>query len=226
MIRMRTIALAGAATLAAGCSVLPEPPPAARIYPLRAAVETGAVMRPQAARVVSVAPPVMAAALSGAEIVWIKDGAIGFMERGVWPARAPDALQGLLMETLDRQGQVAAVVRAGDGARVDAEVRWSVEDFQIVEDAAGLNARFGADINLMESRSRRILASTRIDIAEPVGQRTAPQAAAALARAGQRGAVEIANWTAAQASKLPANAPAPAAAAAVAMPAQNQPLPR
>jgi ABC-type uncharacterized transport system auxiliary subunit len=134
-------------------------------------------------------------------------------------------LQGLLMETLDRQGQVAAVVRAGDGARVDAEVRWTVEDFQIVEDAAGLKARFGADINLMESRSRRIIASTRIDIAEPVGQRTAPQAAAALARAGQRGAAQIAGWAAAQVSALPANIPAPVAAAAAVTSVQNQPSP-
>lgn len=216
MIRMRTITMLAAAAVAAGCSVLPDPPPAPRIYPLRAAVDAPRPPAPVSARVVAIGAPVLAAALAGTEIAWIKDGVIGYMERGVWPARTPDALQALLIETIDRQGLVAAVMRSGDGARVDAEVRWSVEDFQIVEDGAGLNARFSADINLMESRTRIIVASTRIELAEPVGERTAPQAAAALARVGQRAANAIGVWAAGQVDCVRTNAPTPPAAAAAA----------
>jgi ABC-type uncharacterized transport system auxiliary subunit len=213
MIRSRMIWAAALAALTAGCSVLPDPPPAAKIYPLRA---MATVASPQivSTRTMSVAAPAMAQALAGTEIVWIKDGVIGYMERGAWPSRTPDALQGLMVETIDRNGHVAAVLRAGEGARVDAELRWSVEDFQIVEDGSGLTARFAADINLMESRSRTIIASTRIDVVEPVLERSAPQAAAALARAGQKGASQISLWAAQSLDAVRPNTPTPPAQSA------------
>jgi ABC-type uncharacterized transport system auxiliary subunit len=199
---MKRMVIALLAASAGACaSVLPDPAPAPRIFPLRAAPEPSPRQVNVAGPVISVAPPLMSTALSGQDIVWVRDGEIAYMERSVWASRAPDALQALLVETIDRQDIAAAGIAAGTGVRADSEVRWSVVDFQIEEDGQRLQARFRADVKLMDPRSRRIVASLFVDETEGLAERSASQAASALSRTAQRGANAVGAWAAAQTPK-------------------------
>lgn len=152
MSRLRAFAL-GIAVLALGaCSIIPEPPPAPRIYPLRAAVAASTQSPAAASLVIGVPEPAVANVLAGDDIVWARDGVLGFMERGAWPSRTPIALQALVVETIDAQDKVLGAIRSGEGPRSTVELRWQVTDFQIEEGDGALLARFVANVKLMDGR--------------------------------------------------------------------------
>jgi ABC-type uncharacterized transport system auxiliary subunit len=195
-------ALAAASALA-GCSLIPKPPPAPRIFPLRAAVAPIAAPTPAGAIVIAVPDPVVSTVLAGVDIVWARNGALGYMERGAWPSRTPTALQALLIETIDAQRVALSAVRSGEGARATAELRWQVTDFQVEESRAGLVARFRADVKLMDARTRIVVAAQTFEETEPFDARSAAVAASALAKAAQRASDRIGTWAVGQAAVLP-----------------------
>lgn len=194
---VRTFLRGGALALLAflgACSIIPEPPPAPRIYPLRAAVQPSADA--PAAMVIAVPEPTVSNVLAGEDIVWMRDGILGYMERGVWSSRTPIALQALVIETIDGQNLVMAAIRSGEGPRADAELRWQVTDFQVEERGDRLVARFGADLKLMNGRTRTVYAATRISEEAPIPQRSATAAARVLQTLAQRNAAKIGEWAA------------------------------
>jgi ABC-type uncharacterized transport system auxiliary subunit len=184
-----------------GCiQLFPDPPPAPRVYALDAGDVARAARRSPA--IVAVAEPTGPRMLMGDRIVWRKDGSLAFMDGAAWPGRAPDLLQGLAAETITRRGQLAAGVRSGAGVRPDMEVRWDIIAFEVVEEGGRLEARLAASINVVQTRSRELLASDIIDIREPLASRTGSAAAAALQRAARRAAVRISDMAADAATRL------------------------
>lgn len=109
----------------------------------------------------------------------------------------------MLVETLARDGRFRAATRSGD-ARADYEVRWEVLDFQVAEER--MQARFVADVRLVESPGRRIVAQRIVAVEAPVSDRSSSVAAQALARAAREGSARIADFAAEAAI---ANSPAP-----------------
>ena len=193
--------------LSACVQLLPDPPPAPRIYPLEAQVSPAP--QPIAARseaVAVVARPSGPQVLMGDGIVWRQNGVFAFMEASSWPGNAPDLLQGLIAETITRQGRLAAGVRTGDGMRGDLEVRWDLIAFEIVEEGGALNARFAANARVVRTRGRELLASEIIDVTEPLSDRSGGAAARALSQAANQGAARIADLTAEAAARLPVEA--------------------
>ena len=193
-----------AASALAACSLIPSPPPAPRIFPLRAAAAPVAAPSPAGTVVIAVPDPAVSSLLYSADIVWAREGVLGFMERGAWPSRTPTALQALLIETIDAQRLALSAVRAGEGARATAEVRWQVTDFQIEESRDGLVARFRADVKLMDSRTRLVVAAQTFEETEAFGARSAAVAATALAKTAQRATARIGTWAVLQAAAAPA----------------------
>jgi ABC-type uncharacterized transport system auxiliary subunit len=188
-----------AAVALSGCiSILPEPAPAPRIFALRAGPQAQPPA-PERNVVVTVAAPAVPQTLNGGDILWIKDGAPGFMERSVWTSRTPEALQALLVETIDAQNLVLAGLRSGEGARADAELRWEVRDFQIVESGGEISALFSADAKLVDIRTRTVIAALAVREQAPLGERSATRAAAALEAVARAGAEALGRWAAANA---------------------------
>lgn len=203
--RRALAACAGAAALAtllAACSIIPEPPPAPRIYPLRASVDlaapSSAAVSPPAL-VIGVPEPAVSNVLLGEDVVWARNGVLGFMERAAWPSRTPIALQALVIETIDAQDRVLGAIRSGEGPRTDVELRWQVTDFQIDEQGGALKARFAANVKLMGGRSRVVFAARTVEVVEPVRARSGAAAAQALQSAAQKAAAEIGVWSAQEA---------------------------
>lgn len=193
---MKSFALValGAAVLLSGCvSLLPKPPPPPMIYSLRAGQIAKMEGVPKDA-VIGVAEPAAPRSVAGADIVWRSDGAIAFMDRAAWDGAAPDLLQDLLIDTMDRRGGVRAVVRVGGGVRSDANLQWDVLAFEVVEEGAKLEAVFSVTARLVDLRTRAITHTERFEARAPISQRSGRAAAAALERAAGDASVKIADW--------------------------------
>lgn len=193
---MRNAVLASvAAALLAGCvSLLPEPPPAPRVYTLR----VGGVEKSAAAPrniVAVVGAPDMPRMAAGADIVWREGAEVAVMDGVAWDDSAPDLLQAMLAETLDRRGVFRAVVRSGAGARGDLDMRWDVLAFEIVEDGR-IEAALSANVRLIDARTRTIVDVRRFEARAPVASRSARVAVAALQQAARDLCLQITDWAA------------------------------
>ena len=174
--------------LLGGCiTLLPDPPPPPRVF----ALDAGDVTRVEGARidaVIGVANPDGERVILGTDLIWRTGQEVAFVAHTQWSGRADDLLQSALIETMARQGRFAGVTRAGE-ARTQFDVRWEVRDFEIDGDA--MEARFRADVRVMASPGRRLIAQETITAEAPVADRSASVAAQALARAAGEGSARI-----------------------------------
>ncbi|HVY83963.1 MAG TPA: ABC-type transport auxiliary lipoprotein family protein [Caulobacterales bacterium] len=182
-----TFALVSALALSGCVSLLPKPGPAPRMFVL----EAGQTQRAEGAQlpvVIAISAPQGERALLGTDLVWRTGDQLAFVGQTQWAARSQDALQTMLVQTIARQGRVVAAVRAGE-ARADYEVRWDLLDFEI--DDASMQARFSANVTLVNALSRRVIASQQIDAQAPVSSRSSSVAAESLTRAAREGGARI-----------------------------------
>jgi|GEM_PF-1078189 len=215
---MKALLAATAALLVSGCiSILPDAPPAPYTYTMRVGEvqPAGARRSPQ---VISVGTPSTQRMAAGADIVWRTGPEVAVMEGVAWDNSAPDLLQIMLAETLDRRGAFRAALRSGSGARGDLEVRWDVLAFEVVE-GSGLEAVLNANVRLIDARLRTVIETRRFETRTPIASRSGRLAAAALEKVAQDGCLQIADW-AAQKAPMPApssvvSTPAPTAASSV-----------
>jgi ABC-type uncharacterized transport system auxiliary subunit len=193
---MRALLTFAAAACLSGCiSLLPDPPPAATIYTLRAGAVERVAADPKNV-VVAVAQPTAPRSVGSADIVWRQGAEIAFMDRAAWDGAAPDLLQDLVVDVMDRRGGLRAVVRTGGGVRADAEVRWDVSAFEIMENGGRLEARIESSAQVVDLRTRTVLATSRFNETAPISERSGRAAAAALERVATAAAIRIADWTA------------------------------
>jgi len=206
--KMNALFVAAGAALLSGCiSLLPDAPPPPDVYTMRVgAVEKAAfAAKPLVAIVGTPSMPRMAA---GSDIVWRQGPEMAVMDKVAWDDAAPDLLQTMLAETMDRRGVFRAAVRGGAGARGDIDMRWDVTAFEVVEDN-GLEAVFVANVRLIDARSRQIVETKRFETKAPLSSRSARVAVAALEKAARDACVLITDWAA---EKAPVPAPPPAVA--------------
>jgi ABC-type uncharacterized transport system auxiliary subunit len=174
--------------LLGGCiSLLPKPPPPPQTFVLEAQnverANGGAVDA-----VIAVAVPTGERSFLGADVIWRTGDQLAFVDQMQWSNRAELSLQSMLVETLTRQGRFVAATPTGE-ARAEYEIRWNVLDFEVREDT--MQARFVADVNLVQSPGRRIIAHETVSAEAPVAGRSQTQAAQALARAAREGSARI-----------------------------------
>ena len=213
----KIIAVVAAALALSSCvSLLPDPGTPATIYTLRAGDVAKVAGDPKPV-VISVAEPSAPRSVAGADIVWRRDAEIAFMDRAAWDGTAPDLLQDLLIDVLDRRGAVRAVVRGEGGVRADVDVRWDVQTFEIVEEGERLEAVIATTVKLVDLRTRMVAESARFDAKAPISQRSGRVAAAAMERAARDVTLQIADWAAAKAVAPP---PPPSPSGASAQPPQ------
>ncbi len=196
----RALFLASLLPLAGCISLLPEPPPPPQIFALEAQ-NVAPLDGPRIDAVVGVAQPVGERAILGADVIWRTGDQIAFVDQMQWSNRAEFALQAMLVETLSRQNRFAAATRSGE-TRAEYEIRWDVLDFEVREEA--MQARFVADVRLVQSPGRRIIASETVTAEAPVSGRSQTAAAQALARAAREGSARIGMFAADAAARAEA----------------------
>lgn len=201
----KAVVIASAALFLGGCiSILPDAPPPPFTYTMRVGDVKPAGAEPKAGVVVVGAPTAHRLA-AGSDIVWRTGPEIAVMDGVAWDDSAPDLLQIMLAETIDRRGHFRAALRSGGGARGDLDIRWDILAFEVVEDG-NLEAVFSATVRLVESRSRAVLETKRFETRAPIAARSGKLAAAALERVAQEACLQIAEWAA---EKAPAPSPPP-----------------
>lgn len=214
--RQIAFAVMGFLSLTGCVRLLPEPPPASRIYPLNVASLAPSTLT--APIVLGVARPNMPQAISGLDISWRRNGEIVYAPRAVWSARAPDALQGLMVATIDAQDLVIAGIRVGEGPRSDYDLRWDVSEFEVLEAPGRLEARFSASLKLVDARTRSVVAARDLTRTLPLSRRSEGVGVVSLQRIAADAAVEAGSWAAAAAqthrASLSAPIPAPQPSAA------------
>ncbi|MGE0595739.1 MAG: ABC-type transport auxiliary lipoprotein family protein [Hyphomonadaceae bacterium] len=201
---IRVIALSASALALSGCiSLLPEPPPPPRLYTM----EAGEVARAEGApvdAVLGVSQPGGERTLLGGDLVWRTGDTLAFVAESQWSTRAEEALQAMVVQTIQAQGRFRAAVRVGD-ARNDYALRWDVVDFEVVE--ADMTARFVVDAMLL-APGRRVIAAERISAEAPVSDRSSSVAAQALTRAAREASARMGLFAADAASQEEARAAA------------------
>ena len=183
----RALILAAALSLGGCITLLPKAPPPPRTFMLSA----GDVARVQGVpidAVIAVAQPTGERALLGSDMVWSTGDEVAYVGHTQWSARASDALQAVLVETLGRQGRFRAATRSGE-ASAQYEIRWEVLNFQI--DNASMTARLRADVKVTRAPGRDVIAQEIVEASAPVSGRSQSIAAAALTQAAREGAARI-----------------------------------
>ncbi|HYD72640.1 MAG TPA: ABC-type transport auxiliary lipoprotein family protein [Candidatus Binatia bacterium] len=189
--------------LLGGCiSLLPKPPPPPQTFVLEAH-NVEPANGPPVDAVIAVAQPTGERSILGADVIWRNGDQIAFVDQMQWSNRAELSLQSMLVETLTRQGRFTAATPTGE-ARAEYEIRWNVLDFEVREDT--MQARFSADVNLVQSPGRRIIAHETVMAEAPVEGRSQTQAAQALARAAREGSARIGMFAADAAAQAEAQA--------------------
>ncbi len=195
---VRAASIAALLVLAGCVSILPEPPPAPFVYPLRAAPQAPPQGAP-APLVLANGRPNTVQALAVLDVVWVRDGRVAYLERETWTARAPEALQTLLAETISAQDLVRAAIRVGEGPRADYEVRWDLFAFQIEESPDRIEARIEAAVRLVRSGGREVVAARAVSLSAPIAMRDASAAVSVLQSVAAQAASEIGVWAASEA---------------------------
>lgn len=173
--------------LLCGCiSLLPEPPPPPRVFVLESADVAPLSQRIDAT--VAVAQPTGERTIMGTDVIWRTGDELAYVAQTQWSARAEFALQNMLIHTLAGQGAFNAATRTGE-TRANYEVRWDVLDFEVRDEA--MQARFVADVRIVASPGRRIIAQRVIEAQAPVSDRSSSVATQALARAAREGSARI-----------------------------------
>ncbi len=208
-----------AAVALSGCiSLFPKPPSPAMIYTMRAGdVERAAGDGKPI--VLSVSEPSAPRSVAGADIVWRTGASIAFMDKAAWDGTAPDLLQDMLIDIIDRRGSVRAVVRTGGGVRADSDVRWDVQTFEVVEEGSKLEAVIVVAAKLIDLRTRTLIDDERFEARAPISSRSGRAAAAGMVGAARDASLKIADWAA---EKAPVPVPPPVAAIPD-QPSSNQP---
>jgi ABC-type uncharacterized transport system auxiliary subunit len=200
----RALLLASSLLLSGCISLLPKPPPPPQIFALEAQDVQRASGQPVNA-VIAVAQPTGERSILGTDVIWRTGDQLAYVDQMQWSNRAEQSLQSMLVETLSHQERFTAATRSGD-ARAAYEIRWDVLDFEVREDS--MQARFSADVLLVQSPGRRIIASDTITAEAPVSGRSQTAAAQALARAAREGSARIGVFAADAAARAEAQAAA------------------
>lgn len=188
---------AGAALLVSGCvSILPDAPPAPRVFVLQSSAVAGPAL-PKTSAVLSVARPNTPRGLSGRDLAWRRGVELAFVNGAAWEGQTPELLHNLLVDTLDRQRVARAVVRVADGSLADYELRWDLVRFEIEEVSPREQvARFEATVRMLNAVTREVITSERIEESTPLAERGATAAADGLTRTANAAATRIADWAA------------------------------
>lgn len=179
-------------SLAACVSVLPEPviPDALIALP---AERAQAPQTPLAADV-NVFTPDASRAFSGSDIAVRNNHELVYLGDVRWVDAAPRLLQGAVVDALSRAGGDGRANPAQVGARADYDVRWRIVDLSVGRETAPVSV--SVEANLVESRTRRVVAQQRFEASGTPATRAPRDRAAALALAAQTVADQVASFVA------------------------------
>lgn len=196
-----------------GCvSVLPDAGPAPDIYRLSAPMNDAA--RSAATLSASerlpwgivVTAPSAPRALATDRIAVVRDGEhVSYAADARWSAPAPQMLQDYLIEAFEADAQIAAAVRPDDLVSTRFELRTEIIKFESVYPDDTMSGSPSATLSLrarlVDRQSRELVATRRIDVAEPADDNRMGAITEAFGRALEQASGQIVDWAVAQGAR-------------------------
>jgi cholesterol transport system auxiliary component len=172
----RTLLLALPAALAACSSILPSGGPAPQLFTLTPATDFPPGLASAKAQLL-VDEPVVTTGLDTERIALMRGPTmIDYFAGASWTDRAPVMTQGLIVESFENSGKIAAVARESLALRADFILEPELRDFAAhYEGADGIptiRVRLGA--KLVHLPDRQIVAERSFEAAQPAAQDSEP----------------------------------------------------
>jgi cholesterol transport system auxiliary component len=119
-----------------------------------------------------------------------------------WADRPPTMLQGLLLQSFDRSGRIAAVQRQSGGLKSEFLLTCEIEDFEVDTTASEPGAHIRIAARLVRSRDREIVAMRTFEVTVPSGA-SFDGAIAAFDSGLQSVLPQMVDWTLTQGNQHP-----------------------
>ncbi len=191
----RVVAL-GAALLLAACSVLPEPVPMdIYLLPAGGAAVGRQQARPALQTALRVLRPVAGAQLSGSRIVVLpQDGVLSVYKGASWSDPAPVLVRNRLVDALRASGHMVAISTDERTLHADYELDSDLRAFQSEYRGNQPEAVVALEARLVETGTRRIVASQRFEVHEPAAGKEVLLVVQAMGRATDRLSEQLVTW--------------------------------
>jgi cholesterol transport system auxiliary component len=193
----RRALIAGATGLVlAGCSDIVGPPPAAKLYVLKATLPAPAP-GPKVAWALTVQTPESGAGLAGERIAILRPPAIlDYYAASAWADPLPAMVQAALLEAFETSARLAAVARDSDGTQSDYILSTDLRDFEARYDqgegAPLAVVRLG--VRLIQARTRKVAGYVEIAKEARASANTVDAAVAALGNAFSAVLADLVVW--------------------------------
>ncbi|PZP25551.1 ABC-type transport auxiliary lipoprotein family protein [Pseudomonas kuykendallii] len=190
----RSLALLAGALLLSGCSALSQPE-TVDTYLLPGGHFASAATPAGADGSLRVTRPKAAGGLEGTRIAVLpQPDRLSFYKGARWSDAAPVLLRDRLIEALRAGGGIARLSSDDDNLRADRELGGNLRAFQSEYQAGQPQVLIRFDAQLIDTRSRAILASRRFEVSQPVQGLAVPEVVDAFGRASDDLALQVSGW--------------------------------
>nr|WP_314618248.1 ABC-type transport auxiliary lipoprotein family protein [uncultured Pseudomonas sp.] len=200
---LRLLALAATLSLAAACSILPQPAPVDMYrLPVNQASRNAAPLDWS----LRLNKPLASEALAGPRIAVVPEGDVISNYKGArWSDPVPLLVRNRLLDGFQRDGRVQRLSADDSNLQADYELVGELQAFQSEYrsgDAVEVVVRY--DARLVQGRSQRILASKRFEVHQPLADRQVAAVVAGFGAASDKLAGQVIDWTVAQGTQAQA----------------------
>ncbi|WP_313516833.1 ABC-type transport auxiliary lipoprotein family protein [Pseudomonas sp.] len=190
----RPFALLAGALLLGGCSALSQPE-AVDTYLLPGGRFAVAAATPGDDSSLRVTRPKAAGGLEGNRIAVLpQPDRLSFYKGARWSDAAPVLLRDRLIEALRAGGGIARLSSDDDNLRAERELGGNLRAFQSEYQAGQPQVLIRFDAQLIDTRSRAILASRRFEVSQAVQGSAVPEVVDAFGRASDDLARQVSGW--------------------------------
>ena len=194
----RLLALAVLVPLLAACgSVLPKPPPSPDLYSLTPAPAPATAPKSRLPLQLLVTVPQSTAALDSIRIALTQSPTtLEYYADAAWTDYAPQLLQSMLVETLERSGLFAAVARSSVNLRADETLNSDLRHFEAEIRGGATQARVEIDFKLVRINGE-IAAEKDFVATAPASSNAVPAVVEAIDNATHQVFSQVGPWVAA-----------------------------
>lgn len=200
---LRLLALAATLSLAAACSILPQPAPVDMYrLPVNQASRNAAPLDWS----LRLNKPLASEALSGPRIAVVPEGDVISNYKGArWSDPVPLLVRNRLLDGFQRDGRVQRLSADDSNLQADYELVGELQAFQSEYRSGGaVEVVVRYDARLVQGRSQRILASKRFEVHQPLADRQVAAVVAGFGAASDKLAGQVIDWTVAQGTQAQA----------------------
>ncbi|AEB56460.1 ABC-type transport auxiliary lipoprotein family protein [Ectopseudomonas mendocina] len=197
---MKRLTLLLAAALLGACSILPQSEPL-DIYLLPATTLPAQTQRVDWS--LRVNSPVSNQLLDGTRIVVLPEpGRVNTYQGVRWSERTPQLLRARLLDAFQDDGRIQALSNEDQRLQADLELVSDLRSFHSEYRDGIPSALIRLEVNLVDTRSQKIIASRRFSVSQAAGDTSITAVVTAFGKAADQLSRELVDWTLAEGQRV------------------------